>query len=354
MPQPTTIRGPALFLSQFIANEPPFDSLGGLAEFAAGLGFKALQVPVHDPRVLDLARIDDGTYIAELEATLDRFGLVISEISASRAGQLVAVNPVYDDLMDAIAPAEVRGDPVRRQARAEADIRRAIALSGRLGIGKVTVFSGGFAWPFFYPFPPAPPGLADRAFAELARRWRPLLDAAAAANVDLCFELHPGQDLHDGATFERFLALVDDHPRAKILYDPSHMLLQHMDYLGFIDRYHARIAAFHVKDAEFVPSASRGVYGGYADWIDRPGRFRSVGDGTIDFRGIFDRLTRSGYDGWAVLEWECCFKNSRDGAAEGARFIAEHIIRVAERPFDAGMRAAAPPDMLDRMLGLKR
>ncbi|MFC7397126.1 sugar phosphate isomerase/epimerase family protein [Chelatococcus sp. GCM10030263] len=354
MPQPTTIRGPALFISQFIANDAPFNSLGGLAEFAAGLGFRALQVPVHDTRVLDLALSEDSVYIDGLQATLARAGLVISEISASRAGQLLAVNPVYDEVMDALAPVDVRGNPALRQARAEADIRRAIALAARLGVGKVTVFSGGFAWPFFYPFPPPPAGLVDRAFAELARRWRPLLDAADEAGVDLCFELHPGQDLHDGATFERFLALVDDHPRAKILYDPSHMLLQHMDYLGFIDRYHSRIAAFHVKDAEFVASASRGVYGGYADWIDRPGRFRSVGDGAIDFRGIFDRLTRYGYEGWAVLEWECCFKNAEDGAAEGARFIAEHIIRVADRPFDAGMRAAAPPDMLDRMLGLKR
>jgi sugar phosphate isomerase/epimerase len=354
VPQPTTIRGPALFLSQFIANEPPFNSLDGLSGFAAELGFKALQVPVHDARVLDLARSGDSVYIDGLQATLARAGLAISEISASRAGQLLAVNPVYDEVMDALAPREVRGNPALRQAKAESDIRRAIALAARLGVGKVTVFSGGFAWPFFYPFPPAPSGLVERAFAELARRWRPLLDAAAEAGVDLCFELHPGQDLHDGATFERFLALVDHHPRAKILYDPSHMLLQHMDYLGFIDRYHPRIAAFHVKDAEFVTSASRGVYGGYADWIDRPGRFRSVGDGAMDFRGIFDRLTRYGYDGWAVLEWECCLKNAEDGAAEGARFIAEHIIRVAERPFDAGMRASAPPDKLDRMLGLKR
>ena len=323
---PRTIRGPGLFISQFIGPEPPFNSLGGLARWAADLGFKALQVPVSDPRLIDLAALSDAETVAAIESVTGSTGLAISEVSAHRAGQLLAVHPAYDDVMDALASPSVRGNPQARREAAEQDVRRAIARAAALGARRVATFSGGFAWPFFYPYPPHPEGLIARAFDELAARWRPLLDEAARAGVDLCFELHPGQDLHDGATFERFLASVDHHPRAKILYDPSHMLLQHMDYLGFIDRYHDRIAAFHVKDAEFVKSDSRGVYGGYADWLDRPGRFRSLGDGQIDFGGIFDRLTRYGYDGWAVLEWECCLKNSADGAAEGVRFIADHII----------------------------
>jgi sugar phosphate isomerase/epimerase len=350
---PQTIQGPGLFISQFIGKEPPFNTLGGMARWAADLGFKALQIPVSVPGLTDIAGLSERDAVVAIEAVLGANGLVASEISAHRVGQLLAVHPAYDDVMDALASPEVRGNPQARRTLAEHDLRRAISSAAALGARRVAVMSGGLAWPFFYPYPPNPAGLVTRAFDELAARWRPFLDEADLAGVDLCFELHPGQDLHDGATFERFLALVDHHPRARILYDPSHMLLQHMDYLGFIDRYHERIAAFHVKDAEFVQSASRGVYGGYADWLDRPGRFRSVGDGQIDFGGIFDRLTRYGYGGWAVLEWECCLKNPMDGAAEGARFIADHIIRVAEQPFDAGMRQVAAPEALDRMLGLK-
>jgi sugar phosphate isomerase/epimerase len=349
---PHTIRGPGLFISQFIGDQSPFDTLRGIGEFAAGLGFKALQVPVHDPRIIDLERIDESSYVEALAHDVEGSHLVISEISAHRAGQLMAVHPVFDEMMDALAPVEVRRDPARRRKRAERDVRCAISLARRLGVSRVATFSGSLAWPFFYPYPPHPTGLIDRAFAELARRWRPMLVAADEAGVDLCFELHPGQDLHDGATFERFLAAVDEHPRAKLLYDPSHMLLQHMDYLGFIDRYHDRIAAFHVKDAEFNQSDRSGTYGGYLGWLDRPGRFRSVGDGQIDFGGIFDRLTRYGYDGWAVLEWECCLKNALDGAAEGARFIADHIIRVGDRPFDASSRTTTPAERLDRILGI--
>ena len=353
MSTPKTIQGPALFIAQFIGPPPLFETLPAVAGFAAGLGFNALQLPIHDPRVIDAERLGDDAYAGEIAATLEEAGLVASEVAAHRAGHLLAVHPAYDEAVDVLAPAAVRGDPAARQARAGQDLRRAIALAARLGANKVATFSGGLAWPYAYPYPPPPAGLVELAFETLARRWGPLLDAADAAGVDLCFEPHPGQDVHDGATFARFLEAVGGHPRAKLLYDPSHLRLQHMDYLGFIDRWHERIAAFHVKDAEFVPSAERGVHGGYGDWLDRPGRFRSPGDGDIDFRGVFSRLTRYGYDGWATLEWECCLKNALDGAAEGARFIADHIIRVADRPFDAGMRTAGRTAPVARMLGLK-
>jgi sugar phosphate isomerase/epimerase len=352
--KPKTIQGPGLFISQFVGAEPPFDTLGGLAEWARRLGFKALQIPVADSRLKDLAGLSDKDTLSKIESVMSKTGMVVSEIAAARAGQLLAVHPAYDETMDALASPDVRGRPAERQARAVQDLRHAIARAAILGTRKVVAFSGGLAWPYLYPFPPRPSGLVERAFDELARRWRPLLDEAYRASVDICFELHPGQDLHDGITFERFLACVDGHPSVKINYDPSHFLLQQMDYLGFVDRYHGRIGAFHVKDAEFTPSAASGVYGGYQDWLDRPGRFRSVGDGQIDFGGIFDRLTRYGYDGWAVLEWECCLKNSNDGAREGAQFIAEHIIRVSERSFDAMLDASMAADEIDHVLGIAR
>lgn len=348
-----TIKGPGLMLSQFLSDRPPFDSLEGIAGWAAGLGFKAFQIPVHDTRAIEVEHAArDAAYRETLLATLRRHGLVISELAAHRAGQLLAVNPAFDDVVDVFAPPALRGRPRERQAWAESQLRLAIEACAALGVARLCTFSGALAWPYFYPWPPHPQGLIETAFAELARRWRPLLDHADRHGVDLCYELHPGEDLHDGATFERFLAAVDGHPRARILFDPSHMLLQHMDYLGFIDRFHARIGAVHVKDAEFVTSASSGVYGGFQDWLERPGRFRSLGDGQVDFGGLFSRLARHGYDGWAVLEWECCLKHPEDGAREGARFIDDHIIRVTERAFDADLRAAPDRAKIERILGL--
>ena len=329
-----TIKGPAIFLAQFEGDTAPFDTLGGMCEWAAGLGYKGVQVPTGG-RLIDLKLAAESTgYCDEVRGIAADHGIVITELSTHLQGQLIAVDPGQDKHFDIFAPEALRGKPEARQQWAHEQLLMAAKASRNLGLQAHATFSGALAWASFYPWPQRPAGMIEEAFAELARRWRPILDAFEDAGVDLCYEIHPGEDLHDGATFERFLDAVDQHPRASILYDPSHLLLQQLDYLAFIDLYHARIRAFHVKDAEFNPNGRSGVYGGYQNWLERPGRFRSLGDGQIDFRAIFSKMAQYDFPGWAVLEWECCLKHPEDGAREGAAFIRDHIIRVTDRSFD--------------------
>ncbi|MEO8314091.1 MAG: sugar phosphate isomerase/epimerase, partial [Pseudomonadota bacterium] len=127
---------------------------------------------------------------------------------------------------------------------------------------------------------------------------------------------------------------------------------QQLDYLAFIDIYHERIKAFHVKDAEFRPSGRSGVYGGFQSWVDRPGRFRSSGDGQIDFTQIFSKFAQYGYQGWAVIEWECCLKHPEDGAREGAPFIRKHMVRTTEKSFDDFAGSGTDQAAIRRILGL--
>src|SRR5688572_21863469 len=342
-----TIKGPAIFLAQFMGDKAPFDNMKTNCQWAKTLGFVGVQIPTWDPRCIDLQKAAESkTYADELKGLVNECGVEITELSTHLQGQLVAVHPAYDALFDGFAPEDRRGNPVARQAWAVEQLKLAAKASQRLGLTAHATFSGALAWPYLYPWPQRPPGLVDEAFAELGRRWRPILDAFDDCGVDLCYEIHPGEDLHDGATFERFLDAVDHHPRAKILYDPSHLLLQQMDYLGFIDRYHARIGMFHAKDAEYRADARSGVYGGYQDWIDRPGRFRSLGDGQVDFKAIFSKLAQYDFPGWAVVEWECCLKHPEDGAREGAAFVREHLIRVTERAFDDFADGGADPKAL--------
>ena len=330
-----TIKGPGIFLAQFAGEEAPFNSLEGMAAWAAKLGFKGIQIPTWDRRLFDLQKAAETEgYCEEILDIAGRAGIAVTELSTHLQGQLVASHSAYDQLLDGFAPPELAGDPKARQQWAVQQLLWAAEASQKLGLNAHATFSGAFAWPFFYPFPQRPAGLVNEAFKELAARWLPILQAFDEVGVDVCFELHPAEDVHDGVTFERFLHAVGDHPRANILFDPSHLVLQQMDYLGFIDVYHERIRAFHVKDAEFHPSARSGVYGGYQDWIDRAGRFRSLGDGQVDFSQIFSKLAQYDYPGWAVLEWECCIKHPEAGAAEGAPFIRKHIIRVTDRAFD--------------------
>lgn len=330
-----TIKGPGIFLAQFIGSAPPFNTLDGLAEWAAGLGFKALQLPCNHPAIFDLPQAAASqTYCDEITGRLAEHGLIISELSTHLEGQLVAVNSAYDSAFDAFAPAALRGNPAARQQWAVESVKKAAQASARLGLKAHATFSGALAWPYFYPWPPHNAALLDEAFNELASRWRPILDCFDEHGVDLCYEIHPGEDLHDGVTFERFLAKVDNHPRCHMLYDPSHLHLQNIDYLAYLDIYHSRIRAFHVKDAEFERNGRSGVYGGYQNWLERAGRFRSLGDGDIDFKKIFSKLSQYDFDGWAVMEWECCLKDAQTGAREGSEFIKRHIIPVSARAFD--------------------
>ncbi|HWT36647.1 MAG TPA: sugar phosphate isomerase/epimerase [Paraburkholderia sp.] len=347
-----TIKGPAIFLAQFMGDDAPFDNLAHLAQWAAGLGYQGIQVPA-DPRLVDLEQAAASrTYCDDLLGVVADAGVAITELSTHLQGQLVAVHPAYDALFDGFAAPHVRGNPAARTEWAVQQLKWAAKASERLGLTAHVTFSGALAWPYVYPWPQRPAGLVEAAFDELARRWAPILDAFDSAGVDVCYELHPGEDLHDGVTFERFLSAVKDHERANILFDPSHFVLQQLDYLAFIDIYHERIKAFHVKDAEFRPNGRQGVYGGYSGWVERAGRFRSLGDGQIDFGAIFSKMAQYDFPGWAVLEWECALKHPEDGAREGADFIRRHIIRVAERAFDDFAGSGADAAQLRRVLGL--
>jgi sugar phosphate isomerase/epimerase len=348
-----TIKGPGIFLAQFAGDEAPFNTLDSICTWAARLGYEGVQIPTWDGRLFDLKRAAESkTYCDAVRGIVTNHGLAITELSTHLQGQLVAVHPAYDIAFDGFAPAELRGNPKGRQAWAVEQLRYAAKASANLGLHAHVTFSGALAWPYLYPWPQRPAGLIETAFDELAARWRPIIDAFDEADVDLCFEIHPGEDLHDGITFEMFLQRLNNHPRCNILFDPSHFVIQQLDYLEFIDLYHERIKMFHVKDAEFRPTGRQGVYGGFQSWVNRAGRFRSTGDGQVDFGAIFSKLTQYGFPGWAVLEWECCIKSAEQGAAEGAPFIARHIIQAASTTFDDFAGSGADQAGNRRMLGL--
>ncbi|TWG91274.1 sugar phosphate isomerase/epimerase [Mesorhizobium sp. J18] len=350
---PATMKGPAIFLAQFAGDEAPFNSLPSIARWAAALGYRGIQIPTWDSRLFDLDKAAASKdYCDEVKGVCEEAGVEITELSTHLQGQLVAVHPAYDAQMDGFAPEKVHNNPRARQEWAVDQVVRAAKVSRMMGLDVSVSFTGSLAFPYLYPFPQRPAGLIDEAFTELARRWKPILDAYEDQGVYVGYEIHPAEDVFDGVTFEMFLDALKGHKRCTINYDPSHFLLQQLDYLAFIDIYHERITAFHVKDAEFNPDGRQGVYSGYQGWLQRAGRFRSLGDGQVDFTSIFSKLAQYGYDSWAVLEWECCLKHPEDGAAEGAPFIASHIIRVTEKAFDDFAAGKADRDLLRRMMGI--
>ena len=350
----TTLKGPGIFLAQFLGNEPPFNDLRSICKWARSLGYEAVQIPTWDPRCIDLKKAATSkTYSEEIKGIVEECGLKISELSTHLQGQLVAVHPAYDSLFDGFAPEEVKGNSKARTEWAIQQVKYGAKASEYLGLTAHPTFSGALLWHTFHPWPQRPAGLVEEGFKELARRWRPILNYFDECGVDICYEVHPGEDIFDGITYELFLEAVDNHPRACLLYDPSHFVLQQLDYLAYIDHYHERIKAFHVKDAEFNSTGKQGTFGGYQSWANRAGRYRSPGDGQVDFKSIFSKLAQYGYTGWAVMEWECCIKHPEQGASEGAGFIRNHIIRVTEKAFDDFASSKTNDKENRRLLGLE-
>jgi len=349
----TTLKGPGIFLAQFLGDEAPFNTLKSICEWSKSLGFAGVQIPTWDARCIDLQKAAESkTYADELKGTINESGLEITELSTHLQGQLVAVHPAYDVLFDGFAPEHLRNNSKARTEWAVQQLKWAAKASQNLGLNAHGTFSGALLWHTVYPWPQRPAGLVETGFTELAKRWLPILNYFDDYGVDVCYVIHPGEDLHDGVSYEMFLEKVNNHARACLLYDPSHFILQCLNYLEYIDNYHERIRMFHVKDAEFNPTGKQGVYGGYQGWIDRAGRFRSLGDGQVDFKSVFSKLAQYNFKGWAVMEWECAIKHPVDGATEGAKFIKDHIIHVTEKAFDDFASAGADENLNRLVLGL--
>lgn len=347
------MKGPAIFLAQFMGEKPPFNSIEGVAHWASDLGYVGVQIPTWDSRLINLQlAAESKDYCDDLKGDYADFGVQITELSTHLQGQLVAVHPAYDIMFDAFAPDNVKNNPKARTEWAIQQLKWAAKASKNLGLNAHATFSGALLWHTVYPWPQRPKGLVEMGFKELADRWLPILNEFDECGVDVCYEIHPGEDLHDGITFERFLDATGKHPRVNILFDPSHFVLQQLDYLQYIDYYHSFIKMFHVKDAEFNPTGKSGIYGGFQDWKERPGRFRSLGDGQVDFKSIFSKLAQYNYQGWAVLEWECCIKDPQQGAKEGAPFIKNNIIEVTKKTFDDFAGGNADDTTNRKILGL--
>lgn len=334
-----------------MTDKPPRNNIDNIAGWAVKKGFKGLQVPSWMPELIDLDKCAKSkTYADEWKGKLKAKGLEVTDLYGLQ-GQMLAIHPAMEELFADFFPKGMSDG--ERVTHYQGELKKIVDASVNLGVKGIPCLSGGLAWNMVYPWPQRPPGLIEAAYRELARRWLPVLDYANEKGLTINYELHPGCDLFDGATYDRFLSYTNDHPAACINYDPSHFIIQCLDLYEFIKVYGSRIKGFHVKDGEFRPTAKCGVYGGMLPWKDRAGRFRSTGYGMVDFKRLFSLMTEAGYDGWAVLEWEDPVTDAEQGAELGAKLIEAHIIDEAEKAFDDFLGGKSDEGRNKRILGLK-
>src|ERR1700712_4540982 len=183
-----TIKGPGIFLAQFLGDVAPFNDLKSICEWAKSIGFIGVQIPSWDSRCIDLQKAAESkTYADEIKGIVNAAGLEIIELSTHLQGQLVAVHPAYDEQFDGFAPEQYRKNPKARQEWAVQQLKYAAKASKNLGLDAHATFSGALLWPTFYPWPQRPPGLVETGFKELADRWIPILNEFDQQGVDLCY-----------------------------------------------------------------------------------------------------------------------------------------------------------------------
>ena len=171
-----TIKGPGIFLAQFMGDEPPFNNLKSICLWAESIGFRGVQLPTWDPRCIDLKQAAESkTYAEEIRGTVEECGMQITELSTHLQGQLVAVHPAYNGLFDGFAPAELRGNAKARTDWAVQQLKYAAKASQNLGLNAHATFSGALLWHTVYPWPQRPAGLVETGFTELAKRWKPAI-----------------------------------------------------------------------------------------------------------------------------------------------------------------------------------
>ncbi|PZQ90728.1 MAG: AP endonuclease [Leifsonia xyli] len=310
-----------------------------VAALAAGWGYDGLELACSGDH-LDLQRADeDEAYLRGVRQLLDHHGLDLFAISNHLSGQAVCDSPI-DFRHEAILRPYVWGDGdaegVRR--RAADDMKRAARVARKLGVDTVVGFTGSSIWPYLAMFPPVPSSAIDEGYEDFARRWNPILDVFDAEGVRFAHEVHPGEIAYDYVTSVKALEALDHREAFGFNWDPSHMMWQGIDPVGFIVDFAERIYHVDCKDTRVRPSTGRaGVLGSHLPWGDprRGWDFVSTGRGDVPWEDAFRALASIGYGGPISVEWEDAGMDRLHGAREAVGFVRSLLWELPEASFDA-------------------
>ena len=309
-----------------------------VARLAGDWGYDGLEIASWGDH-LDVSRWDDDKYVEERLEILQRNSLKVWAISNHLAGQAVCDDPI-DARHQAILPRRVWGDgePEGVRRRAAEELKDTARMAARLGVRTVTGFTGSSIWKTVAMFPPVPAEMVAAGYRDFADRWNPIMDVFDEHGVRFALEVHPSEIAYDYWTTVRTLGAIGHRPAFGLNWDPSHMVWQQVDPVGFLVDFADRIYHVDCKDTKMQTGNGRNArLSSHLAWADprRGWDFVSVGLGDVPWGPCFRALNAIGYDGPISVEWEDAGMDRLRGAPDALEFVRRNAIEPSGQAFDA-------------------
>jgi len=316
-----------------------------VARLASGWGYDGLEIACSGEHLDVWRAAEDDAYLTSRVELLDRYGLKVWALSNHLTGQAVCDDPI-DFRHRAILRSKVWGDGEAEgvRQRAAEELRLTAVVARKLGVDLITGFTGSKIWPYVAMFPPVPADLIDAGYQDFADRWGPILDVFDGEGVRYAHEVHPGEIAYDYWTCVRALEAIGHREAFGFNWDPSHMLWQGIDTVGFIVDFADRIYHVDCKDTRIRQGGGRaGIMGSHLPWGDprRGWDFVSAGHGDVPWEDAFRALRSTGYGGPISIEWEDAGMDRLHGAAEALAFVRSLLWDLPTASFDSAFRGDA-------------
>ena len=313
-------------------------TLEEVAKLAAGWGYDGLEIAVSGEH-LDAWRWDDEDYVEGRLEILRRHGLGCWAISNHLKGQAVCDDPI-DERHQAIVGSTVwgDGDPEGVRQRAAEEMKLTARLAEKMGVDTVVGFTGSSIWQYVAMFPPVPAERIEAGYRDFADRWNPIMDVFDECGVRFALEVHPSEIAYDYWTTKATLEAIDHRPAFGLNWDPSHMIWQQIDPVGFITDFADRIYHVDCKDTRVrIGDGRNGRMGSHLPWGDphRGWNFVSAGRGDVPWEDCFRALDFIGYAGPISIEWEDAGMDRLHGAPEALEYLRRFDYPPATTAFDS-------------------
>ena len=309
-----------------------------VVRLAAEWGYDGLEIACWGDH-LDPWRWDDEAYIAQKKQILADAGLGVWAISNHLKGQAVCDDPIDIRHQGMLSP-RVWGDGEAEgvRQRAAEEMKNTARLAAKLGVDTVVGFTGSAIWKYVAMFPPVGADIIEAGYADFADRWNPILDVFDEVGVRFAHEVHPSEIAYDYWSTVKTLEAIGHREAFGLNWDPSHMVWQDLDSVGFILDFADRIYHVDCKDTKMrIGNGRNGRLGSHLPWADprRGWDFVSTGNGDVPWQAAFRALNHIGYSGPIWVEWEDAGMDRLRGAPEALAFVRANLFDAPEAAFDA-------------------